>query len=145
MGLTVVDLSWVRTYVSWTPPTDDMLNSTYDDEWSEWTRQPYYTPAPYIRQDQMRVRAAVAEWYVRARLSAMIDDPGSFSVDSGEYSESWTANMSALRERLKELQEMAPSDANAVGKLVRADGDFRGPPAGFVLPTSRLYENYGGR
>lgn len=134
MGLGAEDLAWVRSYVPWTPPADADLSARYDAVWSERSVRPGYVPADYPRDDQIAVRVAVATWYVRARLSAMLDDPSSFSVDGGEYSESWSSNIIGLRERLKELQEMggdaaeggAAPGVTSVGVLVR-EGGFREP------------------
>lgn len=137
MGLTAEDLSWVRTYVPWDPPDDAALSSTFDLLWGDMVQRPTYRPAPFQRDDIVRVRISVAEWHVRARLSSMIDDPGSYSYDGGDISENWSSNISALRERLRELQTIGASDATGgIGRVVRDGDGFRGPDLSSTYPTS---------
>ena len=104
MAITDEDLAYVRTFVTWDPPTDDTLSERFD---------------------ALGSRESVAEWFVRERLSRMIDDPESFSIP-GDYQESWGANIIALRESLKVIGATVPGAAFGVTRAVRVGGsDFR--------------------
>lgn len=110
--LEVYDLAQLRTYVAWTPPTDETLEA-----------------AALVLQDAGEDPSwqRVARDQVRAKLAELLGKPTSFSV-SGEYGESWAANITALREMVRELDMMIPGSPGAftAGRVERQDRS-RGP------------------
>lgn len=93
MAITADDLVLLREWVPWSPPTDAEVSARFDTLGS-WQ--------------------SVALGYTRRRLSEMLANPSSFSV-GGEYSESWTGNISALSANVKLLEGMIPMDESAPG------------------------------
>lgn len=117
------DVAFIRTYVVWTPPTDDDLQARYLQLYTEQIQSPQFTGPfdPYALRKQIRV--VVAESYVRTRLAQMLDEPDSFTTE--DYSESWRGNPQYLTAFLKELAAMSSDSGFSVGQLVRGDGGYR--------------------
>lgn len=94
---------------------------------ADW--ESFHDYVPWITDDtaaQVRIDAlgswpAAALAYTRRRLSQLLDAPSSFSVP--EYSESWSANISALEKNVTALEAIVPTDEGGgsftVGRVVR--------------------------
>ncbi len=86
MTMTPEEMTRVRVYVVWDPPSDSDLDARFD---------------------ALGTWQAVAHEAALKRLNEMLQDPGSWSA-GGDYSESWSSNIEGMRKTVAELAEMIP-------------------------------------
>lgn len=87
MPMTKEELTQLRSYVPWDPPSDRDLNARFD-ALGNW-------PAVAVEQ-------------IRSRLQLMVNDPASLNV-GGEFSVNWSANIATLQKQLDNVAALVPT------------------------------------